>query len=404
MIQYTSKTWAGIFLTLILPALFLSSSCTKQISDREMNALITSVVELSASQYKAMEASLPPDRLPRSLDAEGKLVTSPSKWWCSGFYPGTLWYLYEMTGDKELMEIAHRRTMLLEVEQYNKGTHDLGFMLNCSFGNGLRITGNAAYKPIMLTGAQSLMTRYNPGIGLIKSWDNPKWQYPVIIDNMMNLEFLFWAAEESGNQDFYNACVSHANRTMENHFRPDFSSFHLVEYDTLSGSVLKKQTVQGAGDETAWARGQSWGLYGFTVMYRATKDEKYLTQAQGIADFILNHPNLPEDKIPYWDFNATDIPAALRDASAAAVIASALIELSDYTTVDKAKLYLNTAKEILFTLGSEQYMAKPGSNGNFILKHSVGHLPAKSEVDVPLTYADYYFVEGLVRLKNKIQN
>ncbi|OAV71016.1 Unsaturated glucuronyl hydrolase [Bacteroidales bacterium Barb4] len=260
---------------------------------------------------------------------------------------------------------------------------------------------NSAYKEVLITGAHSLMERYNPATGLIKSWDFNKevWQYPVIIDNMMNLEFFTWAARVTGDDAFDKAARSHANKTMEHHFRPDFSTWHVVSYDTVTGNPHIKQTQQGYADKSAWARGQAWGLYGYTMMYRETGDKAYLNQARNVAYFIMSHPNLPEDKVPYWDFNAPDIPDALRDVSAAAVISSALIELSGFDTTDFGKQCLTFAEQQIRSLSSPAYLAESGTNGYFTLKHSVGSLPGNSEVDVPLTYADYYYVEALLRLK-----
>ena len=273
-------------------------------------------------------------------------------------------------------------------------------MLYCSFGNGLRLTSDTLYKNILLEGAKSLITRYRPVVGCIQSWDSRMgWQCPVIIDNMMNLEFLMWAFKITGDSSYYNICVSHADTTINNHFRADFSSFHVVSYDTITGRVEKKQTHQGAADASAWARGQSWGLYGYTVMYRETGLERYLNQARKIADFLISHPNMPEDMIPYWDFNAPGIPDALRDASAAAIMASALIELSSFVENPDRDRFLLTAEKQLRLLSSPEYMAAEGENGNFILKHSVGSIPGNSEVDVPLTYADYYFIEALMRYR-----
>jgi unsaturated chondroitin disaccharide hydrolase len=308
-------------------------------------------------------------------------------------------YLYEFSRDTSLLREALQRLKLLEKEQYNKGTHDLGFMMYCSFGNAQRILPGAAYNDILLNSARSLSTRFYPKVGCIRSWDHGSWEYPVIIDNMMNLELLFWATHFSGDSSFYSIAVSHANTTMRNHFRPDYSSYHVVDYDTLTGNVLSRKTAQGASDSSAWARGQAWGLYGYTLLYRSTHDRKYLDQADHIARFILTNPNLPEDKIPFWDFNAPYIPNALRDASAAAVMASALIELSRYAEIEKGKEYLGVAEQIIVSLSSNNYKAVVGSNGGFILKHSVGNLPSKSEMDVPLTYADYYFVEAMMRYK-----
>ena len=384
-------------LTVIIVALFLNSCGSKQES---IEFLIKDRLDRSVQQYELMAESLidSPDRLPRTTDAEGNLLGTGSRGWVSGFAPGSMWYLYQYSNNPKMLEYAKNYTARIEKEKDNRGTHDLGFMLYCSFGNGYRLTGEPSYTDIMLTGAESLTSRYNPLIGCIQSWRaDENWQFPVIIDNMMNLEFLFWAAKTSGDNKYRDICISHADKTMKNHFRPDYSSYHVVSYDSITGQVEKKNTHQGYADETAWARGQAWGLYGYTVTYRETKDSKYLEQAKHIAAFILDHPNLPADKIPYWDFNAPDIPDALRDASAGSVIASALIELSGYVDATLAKKYLDVAETQIRTLSSPEYFAEKGTNGNFILKHSVGHMPKKSEVDVPQTYADYYYIEALLR-------
>lgn len=355
----------------------------------------------AAAQYKVLMQLLPPDRFPKTFDpGTGKLETSGSGWWCSGFYPGTLLYLYEQTRDTVLYNEAMRMLKLLEKEQFNTGTHDLGFMMYCSFGNALRIAPREVYKQILINSAKSLATRFNPKVGCIRSWNssNPN-DFLVIIDNMMNLELLFWATRQTGDSSFYNIAVTHANTTTQHHFRPDFSSWHVVNYDPESGAVKQKRTAQGVADESAWARGQVWGLYGYIVSYRETKNRAYLEQAKKIATFFLNHPNLPADKIPYWDFHVPGIPDALRDASAAAILASALLELCRYTDADSNRLYFQTAESILRTLSSDRYKAKPGTNGGFILQHGVGHKPAGTEVDVPLTYADYYFIEAMKRYK-----
>jgi unsaturated chondroitin disaccharide hydrolase len=335
-------------------------------------------------------------RFPRSVKAD-TLVAVPSRDWTSGFYSGSLWYMYDFTKDKKWEQAARKWTAGLEKEKYNTHTHDLGFMLYCSFGNGLRLTGDPAYKEILLQGAKSLSKRFNPVTGVIKSWDHGKWQFPVIIDNMMNLELLFWATKVSGDSSFYKIAVSHANTTLKNHFRPDNSSYHVLNYDTLTGDVIEKITAQGYANESAWARGQAWGMYGYTVAYRETKDKRYLDQAVKIADFFLKHPNLPKDKVPYWDFNAPNIPNEERDASAAAIMASGLLELSVHAN---RKDYKTSAEEILTSLSTPAYLASTGSNHDFILMHSVGHKPAKSEIDVPIIYADYYYIEGLLRYRN----
>jgi unsaturated chondroitin disaccharide hydrolase len=387
------------FASLILFVLFFTGSCA---FEKPLDRVIDESLTLSVQQYNLMTNIMRemPDQLPRTIDDNGNLKTENSRWWTSGFYPGTLWYLYEFSNDPRIKEDAVSMTARVEREKYTTNNHDVGFMLYCSFGNGLRITGDTSYNEVLLTGARSLSTRFRPNIGCIQSWgSSPKWQCPVIIDNMMNLELLMWAFKKSGDSSFYKIAVTHADTTMKNHFRPDYSTFHVVSYDTITGKVQVKNTHQGFSDESAWSRGQSWGLYGYTMMYRETGLDRYLNQAEHIADFLINNPNMPEDKIPYWDFSAPGIPNATRDASAGAIMASALIELSGYVNPEKGKNYLNVAETQIRNLSSPLYLSKPGKNGNFVLMHSVGSIPANSEVDVPLTYADYYFIESMMRYR-----
>lgn len=367
----------------------------------EMDAVIEKGLSVSVEQSKLMAKSIWEQKtlLPRTLDKEGKLITSDSKWWTSGFFPGVLWYLYEATGDTLLKEYACDYTSRVEKEKYNKGNHDVGFMLYCSFGNGYRLTGNEKYKQVLLKGAESLSTRYKDHIGVIRSWDFNRavWQYPVIIDNMMNLELLEWASKNSDNSRFDAIARSHADVTLKNHFRPDYSCWHVVSYDTITGQPEKKHTRQGYSHESSWSRGEAWALYGYVMMYRETQQKHYLAHAKKVANYILTHPRMPEDGIPYWDYDAPDIPDTYRDASAGAIMASAFIELSTMIQGELSRKCLMMAETQLKTLTSPEYLAEPGTNGNFILKHSVGSLMEHSEVDVPLTYADYYYVEALLR-------
>jgi len=388
-----------LFNLLILPALFILVSCTQE---EPITRVINESLDFSVKQYSLMTSVMKDKegQLPRTIDSDGKLRTENSRWWTSGFYPGCLWYLYEYSKDQKIKDDAMMMTARVEQEKYTTNNHDVGFMLYCSFGNGLRITGEESYNEVLLTGAKSLSTRFRSNIGCIQSWgSNKKWQCPVIIDNMMNLELLMWAFKKSGDSSYYRIAVSHADTTMKYHYRPDYSTYHVVSYDTITGKVQVRQTAQGFSDESAWSRGQSWGLYGYTMMYRETKLDRYLQQAEHIADFLINHPNLPEDNIPYWDYNAPGIPDAARDASAGAIMASALIELSGYVSPETGKKYLQVAETQIRTLSSPEYRANPGDNGNFILMHSVGSIPANSEVDVPLTYADYYFIEAMMRFR-----
>lgn len=368
----------------------------------KMKNLIDEQFRFAATQYKVLAKNVPSHRMPKTYYAKtNKLETSDTKWWCSGFYPGALLYIYEYTKDPAILKEAENRLAILEPEKHYTGNHDLGFMMYCSFGNAYRITKNEAYRPTIDTAAASLITRYRPNAKVIQSWNaSKKWRGPVIIDNMMNLELLAWVTDNGGDKKYKEIAINHANTSLENHFRPDYSSYHVVDYDMNTGAVLKKGTAQGAADSSAWSRGQSWGLYGYVMMYRFTKDKRYLEQAQHIASFILNHPNMPGDMVPYWDFDVPATPNTCRDASAAAVTASALLELGQYTSGKDRKIYVSAAETMLTSLSSPAYRAKQGENGGFLLMHSTGALPLKSEIDVPLTYADYYYLEALLRYKN----
>ena len=383
------------YLTALAAAIILGS-CTAPDPVKE---LADEVFELAKIQYAGMDDVLEKGGYPRSTNADGSLRTSDEGWWCSGFYPGSLWYIYEYTGDETFRGLAWKHTRSLEGLIDMHTDHDIGFQINCSYGNALRLTGDStAIVPTYVAAARKLAARLNPATGVTRSWDwlRHDWRYPVIIDNMMNLELLTVAARISGETELADAADTHAETTLKNHFRPDWSSWHLIDYDPVTGEVRSKETVQGYVHESAWARGQAWALYGYTMMHRETGKQKYLDAAENIAEMIMSY--LPEDGIPYWDFNAPDIPEALRDASAGTIMASAFIELSTLTDDSgKSERYLETARRQLMTFGTDEYLAKPGENGGFLLKHCVGNMPENSEIDVPLSYADYYFLEALVR-------
>lgn len=370
-------------------------------ADRPLAQVIDEALAQSAAQYRFLLQQLS-DRpgLPRTFE-HGKLVLT-EKDWTVGFFPGSLWYLYEGTGDATWRTEAERLMPRIEAHQHDRGTHDVGFILFCSYGNGLRLTQNPAYIPVLRNGAASLASRFNPATGATRSWDHnaDRWRFPVIIDNMMNLELLLWAAEF--DPALRDIALRHADTTLRHHFRPDASCFHVVDYDPQTGAVRSRVTHQGAADSSAWARGQAWAIYGYTVLYRFTRDERYLAQARRTADFYRLHPRLPADKIPYWDFDAPNIPNAPRDASAAAVVASALFELADYLPGPERAPYREFAEATLRSLASPAYLAAPGENGGFLLKHCTGNLPRGSEVDTPLNYADYYFLEALLRARARL--
>lgn len=344
---------------------------------------------------------------PVTLNNKGGVYYCGYADWRSGFFPGSIWYLYELTGDPKLMPLAQKYTEAIEKAQNLTWHHDIGFIINCSFGNGLRVSKKEGYKDIMIQAAKSLCTRFREKPGVIQSWDvkgnswqsERGWECPVIIDNMMNLELLFEATKLSGDSTYYKVAVAHADRTLKEQFRPDGSCYHVIDYSIGDGSVRHRQTAQGYADESAWARGQAWAIYGYTVCYRETRDPKYLDQAIKTFNFMKNHKRMPADLVPYWDMDAPKIPDEPRDASSASVIASALYELSTYG-VKNAKSYKAYADKMMESLASPAYLAPIGENGRFLLMHSVGSIPHNSEIDVPLNYADYYFLEALQRKIN----
>ena len=321
--------------------------------------------------------------------------------WQGGFFQGSLWYLYELTGDEKYAATAQRYTESISDVQYVTDNHDVGFICMSSFGQGMRLKG-LDYKDIIIQTAESLMTRFRETTGLIQSWQASEAldrKCPVIIDNMMNLELLFKATELSGDKKYFDAAVSHADRTLKEHFRPDGSCWHVVDYDPETGEVRKKVTAQGYSDDSVWSRGQAWAIYGYTMAYRCTGYRRYIEQAIKTFEMMKNHPNMAEDCVAYWDMCSPDIPNTYRDVSTSSIMASALYEMSTMD-VDNPGQYKEYADKIMTSLASPAYRAKLNENGNFILMHSVGSIPHKSEIDVPLNYADYYFLEALKRKRD----
>jgi len=368
-------------------------------SDTGAGQDIQKQIEYCAAQATKTLATIPDTGvLPRSIPNNAKYWKFVGYGdWTSGFWPGELWYLYEATGEQKFLIAADKYTRLLTPLSVNKASdHDLGFQVFNSFGNGYRITKDPGYKEIILRTADTLATLYNPKVGTIQSWPhNDHGGHNTIIDNMMNLELLFWASKNGGNKKLYDIAVKHAETTMANHFRDDHSAYHVLVYDPQTGQKIKGVTAQGFADDSMWARGQAWAIYGFTMVYRETKDPKFLEFANKVARVYLDR--LPKDLIPYWDFNAPGIPNEPRDASAAAITASALLELSTLTA-DKSlkKEYRSKAEKMLAEL-SAKYQSH--SLNNAFLMHSTGHKPAGSEIDCSIVYADYYYLEALLRLK-----
>ncbi|MBZ4189889.1 glycoside hydrolase family 88 protein [Niabella beijingensis] len=381
----------------IIAGLLLFISVQVQAQANDGAAWFRHSITTIGEQLKRAAATYTPGLNPRSVNPDGTVRTAPYTDWTTGFFPGSLWYGYELTGNKDLAAAAKRFTLALDSIRFVTKTHDLGFMLYCSYGNAWRITGDNRYLPVLKEGAEHLYERFSPKTGVIRSWDFGDWKFPVIIDNMMNLEYLYWAGAQFQKPVYNKAANTHALTTLKNHFRKDYSSYHVVDYDPVTGKVRGRETHQGLSDESAWARGQAWGLYGYIMCYNNSGNPKFLQQAQHIAQFITTHPRMPENKIPVWDFdvhNALDADGrAPRDASAAAVIACGLLDLS--TKMKGGEKYAAYAEEILKSLSSPDFLAQPGDNHFFILKHSVGAFLYNSEIDTPLNYADYYYLEAL---------
>ncbi len=371
--------------------------------DRQVHRTL---VELQASEG-VLDYSMMPRNIMDSLSVWHCRKASIDEW-CSGFWPGILWYDYEFSGDEKIRKEAEKFTASLKsISETSAFDHDLGFLIFCSFGNGYRLTHNPEYKKVILAAADTLATLYSPKVGTLLSWPrNVKMfgGHNTIMDNMINLELLMWASKNGGSSTLADIAISHADKTMKYQFRDDYTSYHVAVYDTLTGEFIEGVTHQGYTDDSMWARGQAWAIYGYTMMYRETNDLRYLEFVQKVADVYLER--LPADYIPYWDFEAPDIPKAPRDASAAAIVASALLELSTFVPGKKGKNYEKVAIEMLKSLSSEKYQSRE-SKPSFLL-HATGHWPAGSEVDASIIYADYYYIEALLRLKkindNRILN
>jgi unsaturated chondroitin disaccharide hydrolase len=383
------QTLAAFLVTLL--ALVTVSAQTQN-----LDSLVTHSLRFAQQQVKKSVVEINDStKFARCTLPDGSWKTTGARDWTSGFFPGCMWYLNEYSKDPFLKKAAEKWTAGVADEQFDTGTHDVGFKIFCSYGNGYRLYPTEDYKKVILQSAQTLSTRFNPAVGCIKSWDNRKWAYAVIIDNMMNLELLFWSAENGGPKRLRDIAIKHAETTMKNHFRPDGSTYHVLGYDTTNGTVVARNTHQGYADESVWARGQAWAIYGFTMTYRFTHEKRFLQTAQRAADYFIGH--LPADYVPYWDFLASEIPNEPRDVSAAAIAASALFELAGYAESETQKTgYLETAKKILRSLCSSPYLAE-GTSSHAVLNHAVGSKPAKSEVDVSIIYADYYFIEAMLR-------
>lgn len=363
---------------------------------------VQKAIEYCADQAEVTLSGVPSvDRIPNSVPSNSdEWVYTSAGNWTSGFWPGQLWYLYEGTGDEKWKEAAMAVTEeIMPIAYKYARSHDKGFITMTSIGNAYKYTGEERYKQALVSAADSLKALFNPVVGTILSWPNMvkkmNWPHNTIIDNMMNLELLFWVAENADRPDLYEIALRHAEVTMKNQFREDHSTCHVMVFDPSDGRFLAGYTHQGWKDDSTWARGQAWAVYGFTMAYRFTRDERFLDTAVKAADFYLKH--LPEDMIPYWDFDAgLELEDQPKDCSAAAITASALLELQSYLPDEISKRYMQAAEDMIETMSCAPY--KAGNQCSAFLLHCTGHLPRGSEVDASICYADYYYLESLIRL------
>ena len=398
---------------MLASVLVVAASICANSAETDLLAKLPSVFDKAAANYRVLESAaakrigetdkkgalLTPHGFKR---ATGELDMRSIYWWTSGHFAGSLWYLYEATDDAFFRDRAKVWTERLAPNAEVDTNHDLGFIMYCSFGNARRLMKTDAYDALIVRTAETLSLRFNPSLGLIRSWGkrDQKKDFLVIPDNLMNLELLEAAAKLGRNARFSDIARSHADVTMRHHFRADGGTYHVLDYDQATGRVQGIKRGQGASCETAWSRGQSWAIYGYAMMYRFTKDRRYLGFAQKLADYAIGHVNMPADGIPFWDYGA---PGEERDSSAGSIMASGLLELSTFVGGEKGATYRAFAVKQLLSLASDDYFAKPDELGGFILRHGVGHKPANSEVDTPLDYGDYYFLEGLLRFRNLVK-
>lgn len=357
------------------------------------SATATSLACIERSTAEVADTTLFPTY--GTADLKWKLKGSAE--WTSGFYPGCLWYAYELSNDARFERWACQWTAGIGREMLNPATHDLGFRFMSSFGNGLRLMDDRlGYRDSILTAAATLDNLFNPAVGCIRSgWDEKQFgnSCPVLIDIMGNLELLFWASKNGGSPVLADHARTHAITTCRDFIRPDGGTYHIVRYNETTGTVINKGTLQGAGDETTWSRGHAWGLYGMIVVYRYTHEQQFLATAIRLADYFLAH--LPDDHVAPWDFQS---PVKKSDASATSVVASALLELATYLDGPQRDHYVKEAETLLAALCRPPYFTE-GHGTNCILDHSVHNLPRSSNVDVPSIFADYYFLEALVRYR-----
>lgn len=358
-----------------------------------------SVLAFADAQLAATADTLAPPAYPVRTNPDGSWLTKPAKDWTAGFLPAALWRVFERTQDPVWRERAERWQEPLTPETAHDDT-DLGFKMYMTFAVDHQLTGDEAAKQTALAAADTLAARFDPTVGMIRVWDerDDQEKYQVNIDAMMNLELLYWAAQ-NGRPQYADIANRHADRTITDLVRPDGSTSMFGGYDQRTGALLRTYTEQGARDDSTWARGQAWAAYGFAMAYRYTQDPRYLETAHRTADWFLGH--LPPDRVPYWDFDVPQAPPEPRDTSAAAVTASALLAMSELDTDPAQKTAdVDGARGMLASLSSPAYLAR-GTPFRSVLLHGTQNVP-EGQADTGIMFGDYYFVEALNRWERQV--
>lgn len=385
---------------LLIPLLSCVICCTDR-GRKEMNEIVSKTIVESLNTLERSSEHIRDSLTFPTYGEEGQWQIRSSKDWVSGFYGGCLWYAFAISGDKQFESLAKKWTMAIEQEKYNRHTHDLGFRFMCTFGNGMRFGSDCGFEEhcqsVRDTAAMTLAQRFHPEFGALSSdWDRKPIEgtIPCVIDIMMNLEILFEASKSTGDKSLYEMAVTHANTTWKDFVRADGGTYHIVRYNKDTGEIVDKGQLQGDTKESTWSRGHAWLIYGMVVTYRYTGDEKYLTYAMAAADYFIDHLN--EDNIAAWDFQSDD---SQPDASASAIVSSALFEMITYIVdKDKKKYYSDWADTMLKALCSPEYFV--GKDSDCLLDHSVQYYHLNHNVNRPAIFADYYFMEALYRYKN----
>ncbi|HEY9415659.1 MAG TPA: glycoside hydrolase family 88 protein, partial [Pseudonocardia sp.] len=354
------------------------------------------VLTYTEQRLIATDAALNPPAYPVRTKPGGLWLTAGADDWTAGFYPATLWRTFERTQDPAWRQRAVTWQAGL-ARQTKQDSTDLGFKLFDTFGTGYQLTGDESYKRVVLDGADTVSHRFNPKVGMFRVWDKSadQTQFRVNIDATMNLELMFWAGQNGGNPQYAEMAKRHAERALTDLVRPDGGTWMVAMYDQKTGALVGHSTKQGYATESTWARGQSWAVYGFTMAYRYTKDPRFLDGARRTADYFMRR--LPPDHVPYWDFDVPNKATAPRDTSAAAVVASALVELSGFETDPAAKQRdTDNARDLLTALSSPTYAPRAQPKFAAILQHGTQHFPA-GWADTGIAFGDYYFVEALNR-------